>query len=270
MKIRRASHWTRHAAVSSLRASVIGATVALAMTACAPVPISPTGQLAEADKTTLIGSSEQDVRDLLGAPKYTVGADSSAYLMYEAEGTEEGVFMLTHPVFYIFLAMVGEGPVFAIDVLHCLLVELRDGEVVQAKLESVPSSPAASPCTGMFAGDAAFVSAKTDWGIFDEREAALADCGILRTEIAATKRDITLLMPSAHISGAGENFLTAVAGSMLLVPLMTQGTDRAQRAELAKLREAYSHLEDLAERHACDFEVTPLTEIKAEHPPKDR
>lgn len=41
-------------------------------------------------------------------------------------------------------------------------------------------------------------------------------------------------------------------------------------AELAELREAYRHLEDLAKRHACDFEVTPLSEIKAEHPPKDR
>ena len=252
------------------RASVIGAIVALATTACAPLPISATGQLAEVEKQSLVGSSEEDVRGLLGAPTYTVGAGPRAYLLYAGQGTEDGIFMLTHPAFYLFMAMFGGNPVIADDVLHCLLVELREGEVVQAKLESVPGSPPASPCFDRFADDADFVAAKTNWGVVDERETALADCDTLGGEIMATKQDIALLMPSDQIPGVGENFLTALAGSVLLVPFMTQGADRAQRAELAELRKTYRHFEDLAEHHECDFEVTPLAEIEAEYPPRDR
>ena len=110
-----------------------------------------------AEETNLVGSTEGEVRTILGAPDFAIEHGNATYLLYGASGTEE-TFILTHPVFYI-LAM--SGPVLTGNVMHCLLVEVVDGTVVRTELQSRGGRP--TECPLAFSNDKKFMQFATAW-----------------------------------------------------------------------------------------------------------
>ena len=144
------------------RLASLSVTVVLLASGCVVIPTSATGPLAETKEASLVGSTEEEIRTLLGEPAFSAANHNTSYLAYGAGGTQE-YFIATHPLFYI-LAM--SGPVVTDDVVHCLLVELRDDKVIRARLESVfapvlESTP--NNCPRAFSKDEDFMAFVTDW-----------------------------------------------------------------------------------------------------------
>ena len=91
---------------------------------------------------------------------FTIQLRNTTYLLYSASGKQES-FVLAHPLIYI---MAMSGPVVTANVMHCLLVEVLDDQVVRAEFESSGgfySLP--KECLALFSKDEAFMAVVPQW-----------------------------------------------------------------------------------------------------------